>query len=254
MKAFLQIKTVLVAGVIILFSLCQQPKQAAAVCPAGELTLCKKEVSKRLKEMSEDIGARLSAFAAEVMADQLFSLRLLAEDNRSAPEITAKAGQFIKPMGFSVLTIIDSSSQILSSGDFPASTGNSAARKAALLADEPKLIVDHIMGKDVLTLQAKKAIRIVDSIPFYVLGGIAVDDAVLARLSPREGVVVLLKQGSAIAGMPGVKTITDVKDNKIVINDKEYGAFQLDLPFAGEGETPVLIVIVNPAKPTPGDR
>jgi hypothetical protein len=254
MKAIFRIKTVLITGTIALFALCQQPKQAAAVCPAGEIVLCKEEVSKRLRELSDDIGARLSAFASEVAGDQLFSLRLLAESNRSAPEVTAKAGQFIKPMGFSVLTILDSASFILSSGDFPASAGNSALQKAVLLADQPKFIVDHIMGKSVLTLQAKRTIRIVDSIPFFVLGGIVIDDTVLARISPREGVVVLLKQGSVVTGMPGVKTITDVKDEKIVINDKEYGAFQVPLPFAGEGEAPVFIVTVDPAKPTRGDR
>lgn len=245
MKVILPIKTVLITGAVVLFAVCQQPDRAAAVCPAGELAFCKEEVSKRLRELSDNIGARLSAFASEVAGDQLFSLRLLAENNRSAPEVTAKAGQFIKPMGFSVLTILDSASLILSSGDFPASAGNSALQKAALLGDEPKFIVDHISGKGVLTLQAKRAIRIVDSIPFYILGGIAIDDTVLARLSPREGVIVLLKQGGAIAGMPDVKTITEVKDDKIVINDKEYGAFQVPLPFAGGGEAPVLIVIVQ---------
>jgi hypothetical protein len=254
MKIILPVKTILLAGASVLFALCQQPKPSSAVCTDRELVFCREEVSKRLKEMSEDIGTRLSAFATEVAGDQLFSLRLLAEDNRSAPEVTTKAGQFIKPMGFSVLTIIDSASIILSSGDFSASVGNSAQKKAELLADNPTFIAGQIMGKSVLTMQAKKPIRIVEGIPLYALGGIAIDEDVLARLSPHKGVTVLLKQGSAITGMAGVRTMTDLKDNKIVINDKEYGAFQINLPFAGEGDAPVLIVILQPAGPAPGDR
>lgn len=254
MKSILSVKTILISGAAVLFALCQQPKHTDAGCPSGELAFCKETVSKRIKEMSEDVGTRLSAFAAEVMADQLFSLRLLVENNRSAPEVTGKAGQFIKPMGFSVLTVLDSASIILSSGDFSASTGNSALKKASLLSEEPTFIVDQIMGKSVLTLQAKKAIKIVDSIPLFVLGGIVIDEGVLARLSPCQGVTVLLKQGSAITGMAGVRTITGVLDNKIVINDKTYGAFQVDLPFAGEGDRPVLIVIIQPIAPAPGGR
>lgn len=254
MKIILPVITALLAGAAVFFIVRPHQKPSVETTACSEALLCGQEVSLRLHQMSDDIGARLSAFAAEVALDQMFSLRLLAEDNRSAPEVSAKAGQFIKPMGFSVLTIIDSASLILSSGDFPASTGNSVAKKAALLADQPKFIIDHIMGKDVVTLQAKKAVRIVDSIPFYALGGIAIDEAVLSGLSPREGVTVLLKQGSTITGMPGIKTITAIKDNKIVINDTEYGASQINLPFIGDGEPPVLIVIAKPAVTAAGNR
>jgi hypothetical protein len=245
MKIILPVITALFAGVLVFFVMRPHRPASAETNASGELALCGQEVSKRLKEMSEDVGARLSAFAAEVAADQLFSLRLLAEDNRSAPEVTAKAGQFIRPMGFSVLSILDSASVILSSGDFPASAGNSASKKAAALSDAPKFFVDRIMGKNVLTLQAKKTIRIVDSIPLYTVGGIAIDDSVLMRLSPREGVVVLVKQGSAVAGMAGVRTISEIKNGKIVINDKEYPAFDLPLPFVGEGDPPVIITVLQ---------
>jgi hypothetical protein len=147
MKTIVPLKIVLAACAVALFALCQQPKPVPGVCPAGELSVCNQEVSKRFREMTDDVATRLSAFASEVAADQLFSLRLLAEGNRSAPEVTAKAGQFMSPMGFSVLTILDSASIIISSGDFPASTGNNALQKASLLTPEPKIIADQILGK-----------------------------------------------------------------------------------------------------------
>jgi len=246
MKNIRLIISALMAGAIPVCIMCNQPKPQTTVCSSGEVAVCAAEVSKRLAEISEDISTRLSAFAAEVASDQLFSLRLLAENNRSADEVAGKAGQFIKPMGFSLLTIIDSASDILSSGDFPASAGNSALQKAALLSGEPKVIVDQVRGKNVVTLQAKKSISIVDGIPFYALGGVVIDDAFLARLTSRRGVTVLLKQGNAVMGMEDVKTISDVTGGKIVINNKEYGAGRIDLPFAGEGDAPGLIVIVEP--------
>lgn len=256
MKKNIKVILALLSTTLALSLGCNQTNPRTTVCPAAETEACSFEVSKRLAEISSDIAIRLDAFAAEVANDQLFSLRLIAEDNRSAPEVTAKAGQFMKPMGFSVLTIIDSASIILSSGDFAASVGNSAVEKAALLDAEPKVIIDQVMGKNVVTLQARKSIKIVDGIPFSAIGGVVIDDDFLARLSVRRGVTTILKQGNTVIGMNGVRTISEIKDNRIVIDNKEYGACRIDLPFAGTdaGGVPELIVIVQPAAAAPAGK
>jgi hypothetical protein len=211
------------------------------------LAMARESIEKRLQEISHDISVRLSAFADEVGADQQFSLRLLAENNRSAPEVTQKAGQFIRPMGFAVLDIADSSYTLLSSGEFPASAGQNVSSKVKLLSDDPKMLEDVIVGQKALTLQARHNFFIAGSIPFYALGGVIVDEKFLQGLTPYSGVQVLLKQGNTIVGMT-VKTISDLKNGAIIINDKEYPAFEIDLPYTGQGEIPKLIGFVAQPK------
>ena len=248
MKYLLLIMTALLAGIVVFFVMRRETAGRGCESAATELAATKESVTKRLHEITYDIAGRLEAFADEVASDQQFSLRLLAENNRSAPEVALKARQFLKPMGFSLLDVTDSAYVILSSGEFPASAGNSASQKVMLLSEEPKILEDNIVGQKALTFQAKRKFMIAGSIPFYALGGLIVDDRFLGELSPRSGVRVLLKQGSTVLGMPSVRTISGVKDGKIIVNDKEYPAFEMALPYAGEGEAPQLIVVLERRK------
>lgn len=245
MKYVLPIITAVLAGALIFCLMRYQTSAKSGVAAQRELAYTKEAVEKRFREKAADIVERLTAFSQEVASDQLFSLRLLVENNPSAPEVTGKAGQFLKPMGFSLLDITDSSFVILSSGGFPASAGNGSAQRGAALSGEPKFLNDNLMGQSVLSLQAKREFAIAGTIRFYVLGGVIVDDRFLASLSPGAGIRVLLQQGTSVMGMPGVRAISDVKNGKIIINDKEYPAFRMDVPFAGEGQPPAFIVVVE---------
>lgn len=219
------------------------PESSAKGSP--ESASMKESVERRLAEVSGDIRTRLSMFGQEVANDQLFSLRLLVENNPSAPEVTNKAVQFLKPMGFSLLDVTDSGYTILSCGQFPANVGNNVPAKGELLNEKPAMIPDKVMGKEVLTFQSKCSFRIAESISFYAMGGVAVDDTWLKRLSPCNGVTVLLKRGTAVMGMNGVRTISDVKDGKVIINDQEYQAVEIQCPWAGNGDAPVLIAVMK---------
>jgi hypothetical protein len=223
----------------------RQPKNVDTSVDTLELAAVKTSVERRLVETTSDIKTRLSAFCKEVAGDQLFSLRLLVENNPTAPEVTNKATQFLKPMGFSLLEIADSGYTLISCGQFPASVGNSVASKGELLSDEPVILADRVMGADVLSFQAKCAFTIAESIPFYAMGGVTIDTDWLKRLSPREGVTVLLKQGATVLGLDNVKTISDVKDGKVIINDKEFAAVEIPLPHAGGTEAPRLIAVLK---------
>jgi hypothetical protein len=223
----------------------RQAKNVDASVDSAELAALKTSVEQRLKETTIDIKTRLSAFCKEVAGDQVFSLRLLVEGNPTAPEVTNKATQFLKPMGFSLLEIADSGYTLISCGQFPASVGNNVASKGELLADEPVVLADRVMGADVLSFQAKCAFTIAESINFYAMGGVVIDGDWLKRLTPRKGVTMLLKQGATVLGLDNVKTISDVKDGKVIINDKEYAAVEIPLPHAQSAEAPVLIAVLK---------
>jgi hypothetical protein len=123
--------------------------------------------------------------------------------------------------------------------------GNSVASKGELLSDEPVVLIDRIMGGEVLSFQAKCSFTIAESITFCAMGGVVIDEKWLKRLSPREGVTVLLKQGATVLGLNNVKTISEVKEGKVIINDKEYAAVEIPLPHAGSAEAPSLIAVLK---------
>jgi hypothetical protein len=100
------------------------------------------------------------------------------------------------------------------------------------------------MGSDVLTLQTGNHFAIA-GMTFYAIGGIEINNDFLNGLSPRNGVKVLLKRGKTIIGMDNIRSISEIKNNKLIINDKEYLAVQMNLPYAGEGEKPVLITLIE---------
>ena len=104
---------------------------------------------------SARIQAQLQSLAEVVAANKEFFLRLLVENDRSAPAVTEIAARFLEPMGFSVLEITDSSRTILSSGHFPASAGNKSMHQAGVLSKKLSAIMENIMGTPTLTMQAE---------------------------------------------------------------------------------------------------
>jgi hypothetical protein len=244
-----------VAGLIVFFVMRHQSAQGSAVWQAGELMGVRQAVEKRLADVSQDIAGRLSAFGREAAADQLFALRLIAENNPSAPEVAGKAGGFMGPMGFAFLSVVDSSGTILSSGNAPASRGDRMPPEGAFrtLSEEPKFVEgDAAGGKTLpsqagreLCLMARVPIIVADSITFYALGGVTVDEAFLGRLSPMPQVKVLLRRGGAVTGMEGVTTMSEVKDGAVTINGTKYPAFSILPDYAGAGDAPELIVVIK---------
>jgi hypothetical protein len=236
----------IIAGLIVFFIMHHQSRQGSVVWAAGELMSVRHAVEKRLADISQEIAGRLAAFGQETAADQLFALRLIAENNPSAPEVAGKAGEFLRPMGFAFLSIVDSAGTILSSGHFPASRGDRMAEAAFhKLSEGPRLVEDNAAGKKTLSFQARSAFIVADSIKFYALGGAAVDETFLAKLSPLPQVTVLLRRGREVTGMEGVKTMSDVKDDAVFLNGTKYPAFKIALDFAGEGEPPELIGVLK---------
>ena len=201
-------------------------------------------VQKRLGELDAQIERRLEAFAEVVAGHKEFSLRMLVENDRSSPVVTEMAPQFMKPMGFGVLEIVDSTFTILSSGHFPANRGNSSGEKVRQLRDAPALCSETIMGRRELTLQSRKRFTIAD-FPFYAVGGLPVDTALLGMLSPGGSVRLLLHADGEYLGMDSVASISEIKDNHIIVNDQTFLCRRFDLPAMVDGNAASLFVLVE---------
>jgi hypothetical protein len=198
-------------------------------------------VQKNMRLISTEINNKLTSFADAVAGDQVFSLRLLGEQDRSSPDVTQFASKYIKPMGFSVLDIIDSSSMVVSSGAFIASVGGLVTEKISVLGKRPGFYMDKIMGERVLTFQAKKEFRMAD-IPFYVSGGCRVDKGFLEKLAPDDSCGLFIKVGDEIVANDTIRTVSDLKNQKIIINDKEYDAVAIPLAASDASIVPQLFV------------
>ena len=205
-------------------------------------------VEKQVQNQSFHLSDQLAAFSRIVATDREFSMKLLVENNRSAPEVTEIAPRFMEPMGLSMLEIADSQQVLLSCGQFPANAGMSVVDKEALLNDKGVFIEDNVKGQKILTLQALIRFKILDA-GFYCTGGQIIDESFVSRMSPGNGFRLLLKQGQKVMGMENVESISDVKDSTIIINNKTYQAMSIALPFAGPGDAPVCILINENALP-----
>lgn len=208
------------------------------------LSLAEQAVKKNLSEITRSITSRLNSFTKAVSEDRNFSLRLLVENDRSSPDVTQTSVKFIGPMGFSVLELTDSAFTILSSGHFPANAGNSISAKANRLAEEPGIYLENMMGEEVLTLQAIKRFEIAD-IPFFAVGGLKIDQNFLDMLSPGIGIGVLLRDESRYMGEITIRSISEIKNNRILINDQEYLATQFPLTPSGENTPALIVVLMN---------
>jgi hypothetical protein len=216
-------------------------KQAFTV---QRLLTAQQTVQKRLDDYYTQIESQLKSFADVVATHKDFSLKILVENDRSALVVTELAGLFLKPMGFSVLEITDSSRTILSSGHFPASAGNKSLHQAHQLSKNVLATTENIMGLPTLTLQAEYNFSIA-GFSFFVTGGVTVDDKLLARLAPNDQTILLLKKGENYTGMDNISSISAITDNQIIINDKKYPAAEIEVPSSGVDEKISIIVLLK---------
>jgi len=213
--------------------------------PPGEtcsLSAMKQVAQRFIHFQSGKLADQLAAFSKVVVADRDFSMKLLVENNRSAPEVTDFTLRYMEPMGFSLLEITDSQHVLLSCGQFPASAGTSIAEKAARLSDQAQFVNDMVKGQPALTLQMEKRFKILDSV-LYCSGGILVDERFIAALPLANGYKAIIRQGGVVIGSGAHESVSARTDSTITINDTTYRAATIALPFSGGGDTAVLVVV-----------
>jgi hypothetical protein len=208
-----------------------------------QLNAAELSVKKRLAILDTKLNVQLSAFSDAVSSDKDFSLKLLVENDKSSSDVVEIAGRYLKAMDFSVLEVVDSSNTIISSGHFPASAGLNDKDHITQLSSEPVAALENVMGNQLLAFQLKKEFTIADYV-FFAVGGIEINDKFLSELAPFENVKILLKLGNKYIGMNDIRSISEIKDHKIIINDKEYFATQFPFPSVkSNGEALLLVVI-----------
>jgi hypothetical protein len=244
MRIVIPIVSAVIAAVLVFFLLQKKLVEQNAVCKIKEIKSIELIVQKKLEQTKSNMTKRLQSFTDAVASNRNFQFSLIVENDRSSSNVTELASQYRGPMGFSLLEITDSAFVILSSGHFPASAGNRISEKSAQLGSDPVVLDDDVMGSTKLTMQSKVLFNI-SEIPFWAIGGLIIDEDYLSALSPREGVTVILKRGSEYLGKSGIRSISEVKDYKILINDKDYYAAQISLPYVSDDKVPVLIVVLE---------
>lgn len=208
------------------------------------LLMAESYVKKQLQLIENSIKTRLSAFATTIESDRNFSMKYFFENDRSSPDVVDIAGRYMKPMGFDVLKIVSGEAVIVSSGHFPASTGIGVSNQVRSVLSKPIIVDENTMGKEILTFQAKKEFRIADSL-FYCVGGIEIDQQFFEELTPMNNVKVFMKHGNEYIGMDGIRSISEIKDNKLIVNDKEYLAASIPVDCAVKGLETFFIVAVE---------
>jgi hypothetical protein len=230
-----------VAGIIVAFLMNEQFSKKSTIDSFQKVSITESSVKNRLKSIEQKMIDQLSAFASAVEADKSFALKLLAENDKAAPEVAEIAVRFIGPMGFTTLEVIDSSMTIISSGHFPASAGSNVRELISKLTSKPSVIESSLIGKNKLILQAKKEFTIAD-FPFIVTGGIEINEKLLEELSPGDGVKVICQNGTTFLGIKGIKSISELKDNKLFINEKEYVASMIPLTCVNNNSCSLIIL------------
>jgi hypothetical protein len=207
----------------------------------------KSTVERQLKVRYDLMQEQLEAFARTVAGDQDFSMKLVAEQDRSSAEVSEIAQRYLLPMNFSLLRVVDSADIMLSCGHFPASAGNPVSGAVSELDSQPVFVTDNVQGDSVLTLQARISLSIAEVVPLACIGGVVIDEAFLSRLTPYEGIRLILKKGEKVIGA-GILSVSELTGNTMVVNDTSCLAAAISLPYAGGGEPPVLYVVVVPDK------
>jgi hypothetical protein len=249
MRIVTHLLAAIIAAVIVFLFLTGKTPEAGNDCSMTEILHARQAVEKQIGDISGEIARRLAGFGAAVSQDREFSMKLLVEHDTWSPEVTEIAGRYMSAMGLSVLDVTDSALTVLSSGHFSGRAGTSAMQKAFLSGDEAVCLIEDVNGEQVPTFQSGALFTCVD-IPFHCFGGIVIDNALLSRLSPWQGVQVLFKHGNLVLGMDSVATISGITDNQIVINDITYlaSSFPVSTSDSDMESAEILVVMLDPGE------
>ncbi len=210
-----------------------------------ELLHTKSAVERSLRHKQTVLLEQLEAFAQLVSADRDFAMKLVVEQDRSAPEVSQVAARYMPAMALSLLEVSDSTGTLLSSGHFPASAGNSAAEKLALIDTTAVFLDDLVRGRQELTLQAGVNVMLGDAARITCSGGWMVDEGFLEELTPHPGVRLMLRHGELYRGIDSVSAVSPITDNQMIVNDVTYLATSLAIPYRGDGVAPELIILAD---------
>jgi hypothetical protein len=253
MKVVTHVLTALIAAALVVWFVMSRFPAIMEERAVMELVHATRATEKCLATLSSRIERQLGAFGTAVADDRDFAMKLIVEQDTAASEVAGIAARYMEPMAFDVLEITTAGRLILSSGHFPARAGESESAREALDTDRAVCVFENVRGEEILTYQAATTFELAEQ-NFHCSGGVIVNEELLLRLTPRTGVRVILRQGAEVSGFGDVETMSEIEDNRIIINDTTYLASAIPLSAAESVEPLELIVLMEePARLSPLD-
>ena len=187
-----------------------------------------------LDHESAGIAERLASLASALLNDNRFRLAAVAGVESERNYLLDYAGTAMRLTGLSMLQIQDGDDRIITSGHFRNEHGRveSGLASAVHSAHGVALVTTRGAERDFLALARVESFRI-SGRTFTIVGGVAVDEAFLARLARDRAIVVSLRY-------PGAEPLT-VPRKPDTTDDAAVGELQLPVIRGGAG-TPVELV------------
>ena len=147
-----------------------------------------------LARESSAIADRLTSLESALVNDNRFRLAAVAGVEPEREYLLDYAGTAMRLTGLSMLQIQDADGRILSSGHFRNEHGRLESGLASALTDarDVALVATRSADREFLAL-ARSESFVISGRPFTIVGGVAVDEAFLARLARDRAIVVSLQ-------------------------------------------------------------
>ena len=187
------------------FSLREEMTRRLSETYEERLTAVSEDIEKDLDLENARIDARLASLKTALLSDSQFRAGAVGGVELDQPYVLEYAGRAMPLTGLSMLQIHDGDGRIISSGHFRNQHGrDDAALVAALTAatNVVALVTAHVPEGEFLALARLERITIADR-PFTLVGGVAVDDTFLERLTRDCTITVsLLYPGGELSSGP----------------------------------------------------
>jgi two-component system, NtrC family, nitrogen regulation sensor histidine kinase NtrY len=177
---------------------------------------------------SAAIAERLASLESALVNDNRFRLAAVAGVESERDYLLDYAGTAMRLTGLSMLQIQDADGRILSSGHFRNEHGRIESGLASALNDARgvALVATRSADREFLAL-ARGESFVISGRPFTIVGGVAVDDAFLARLARDRAIAVSLRY-------PG-GGLSSVAQPQRPTADSAVGELQVPLIRSGAG-------------------
>ena len=187
-----------------------------------------------LARESASIAERLASLESALLSDNRFRLAAVAGVESERDYLLDYAGTAMRLTGLSMLQIQDGDDRIISSGHFRNEHGRVESGLATALqsARGVALVTSRGAERDFLALARAESFQI-SGRTFSIVGGVAVDEAFLARLARDRAIVVSLRY-------PGAEALTIPRQLETG-GDSAVGELQLPVIRGGAGSAAEVV-------------
>jgi len=198
-----------------------------------------------LARESASIAERLASLESAILNDNRFRLAAVGGIESERDYLLDYAGTAMRLTGLSMLQIQDGDDRIVSSGHFRNEHGRVESGLASALLGTPGVALVATRGaeRDFLALARAVSFRI-GGRTFTLIGGVAVDEAFLARLARDRSIAVSLRDPAAelkVSRRPVLSEPAGRVDGPDTTADAAVGELQLPV-IRGQAGAPVEVV------------